>query len=244
MKKAMKSTTIFAMRSLEDRVLCSTSSVHTLASPTISRASDQAIPVPAHRRDLATTGQNRFFILEPGYTTVYAGNEDGQHKRLTITVLKKTRVIDGIRTRIVLERQTSNGHIEEISQNYFAIDKRTRNVYYFGEDVNIYNHGVAVSHESAWRSGVNGAKFGLAMPGDPALGQQFQQEHAPGVAEDMAEIVATGIRAHVAAGTFKGSIKTRETSPLEPGTEEFKLYAPGVGLVLDDTLELIQRAFS
>jgi hypothetical protein len=82
------------------------------------------------------------------------------------------------------------------------------------------------------------------MPGDAALGQQFEQERAPGVAEDMAEIVETGIRAHVAAGTFKGSIKTRETSPLEPGNEEFKLYAPGVGLVLDDTLELIQRSFT
>jgi hypothetical protein len=244
MKKAMKSTTIVAMHFLEDRVLCSTSSVHALAWPAVSRASDQTIPVPAHRRDLATTGRNRFFILQPGYTTVYAGNEDGQHKRLTITVLKKTRVIDGIRTRIVIERQTSNGHIEEISQNYFAIDTRTLNVYYFGEDVNIYNHGVAVSHESAWRSGVNGAKFGLAMPGDATLGRQFEQERAPGVAQDMAEIVETGIRAHVAAGTFKGSIKTRETSPLEPGNEEFKLYAPGVGLVLDDTLELIQRSFT
>src|SRR4051812_10072675 len=72
------------------------------------------VPAPAHRRDLIPTGSNRYWVLQPGFVTVFAGNEDGTHKRLTITVTPKTRVIDGIRTRIVIERQTSNGHIEEI----------------------------------------------------------------------------------------------------------------------------------
>lgn len=204
----------------------------------VSRANAD-VPVPAHRRDLVPTGRNPFWNLTPGFTTVFAGNEDGAHKRLTITVTPKTRVIDGIRTRIVIERQTSNGHLEEISENYFAIDRKTRNVFYFGEDVNIYNHGVVVSHESTWRSGVDGAKFGLIMPASPTLGDLFLQERAPGIAQDQAELVETGLRAHTAAGTFKGAFKTRETTPLEPDTEEFKLYAPGVGLVQDDTLELV-----
>jgi len=188
---------------------------------------------------LVPTGRNRFFVLQPGFTTVFAGNEDGAHKRLTITVTAKTRVIDGIRCRIVVERQTSNGHIEEIAENYFAIDRVTRNVFYFGEDVNIYNHGVVVSHESAWRSGVDGARFGLIMPPSVGVGDLFLQERAPGVAEDQAEVVETGIRAHTAAGVFKGAFKTRETTVLEPDSEEFKLYAPGVGLVQDDTLTLV-----
>jgi hypothetical protein len=199
------------------------------------------LPVPERSRDLATTGRNRFFVLEPGFTTVFAGMEDGMHKRLTITVLDKTRVIAGIRTRIVLERQTSNGHIEEIAQNYFAIDRRTKNVYYFGEDVNLYKHGVVFSHESAWRAGVNGATFGLVMPGDPILGMQYEQERAPGVAQDVAEIVDVGRRVRAPAGTFRGGIQTRETSLLEPDVEEFKEYAPGIGLVRDDTLVLISH---
>jgi hypothetical protein len=206
-------------------------------------AAEPPVPVPATRKDLLTTGRNRYWILEPGYTTVFAGNEDGKHKRLTITVSRKTRLIDSILTRVVFERQTSNGLVEEISKNYFAIDRKTKNVFYFGEDVDIYNHGVVVSHDGAWRSGVNGARYGLVMAGDPTLGAKMQEERATGVAQDLAEVIATGIRAHTFAGTFRGSIKTRETSVLEPDSVEDKLYAPGIGLVVDDTLLLVSHTF-
>lgn len=229
------------IQELEARLVFSAVVGAPIHPPAVLRAArgSMDVPVPAHRRDLIPTGPNRYWHLEPGFVTVFAGNEDGAHKRLTITVTPKTRVIDGIRTRIVIERQTSNGHIEEISENYFAIDRKTKNVYYFGEDVNIYNHGVVINHESAWRSGENGAKFGLVMPGEVGLGDVLQEERAPGVAEDQAEIVRTGLRAHVPAGTFKGSIQSRETTVLEPGEVEFKLYAPGIGLVMDDTLLLV-----
>jgi hypothetical protein len=218
--------------------LLSAPPIHPPAFVPVTRQTPE-VPVPAHRRDLVPTGRSRFFVLDPGFTTVFAGNEDGAHKRLTITVTPKTRVIDGIRTRIIIERQTSNGHLEEISENYYARDRKTGNVYYFGEDVNIYNHGAVINHESAWRSGIDGAKFGLIMPADTPVGTVFLQEQAPGVAQDQAEIVQTGIRAHTAAGTFNGAFKTRETTVLEPGEEEFKLYAPGLGLVQDDTLTLV-----
>jgi hypothetical protein len=40
------------------------------------------------------------------------------------------------------------------------------------------------------------------------------------------------------AGTFEKCLKTEESTPLEPG-REFKLYAPGVGLVADGSLVLV-----
>ncbi|MDB5320544.1 MAG: hypothetical protein JWN40_2175, partial [Phycisphaerales bacterium] len=208
-----------ALEELEARLtLSSVAHALPIRAPTILRATADStdVPTPARRRDLVPTGRNQYWNLEPGFTAVFAGNEDGIHKRLTITVTPKTRVIDGVRTRIVFERQTANGHIEEIAENYFVIDRKTHDVYYFGEDVNLYSHGVLTSHESAWRSGVNGAKFGLVMPGEVSLGNQLQQERAPGVAEDHAEVVRTGLRAHVPVGTFRGAIQTRETSVLEP----------------------------
>ncbi|HEY7118625.1 MAG TPA: hypothetical protein VH475_18690 [Tepidisphaeraceae bacterium] len=232
---------------LEQRLALSAVPIHpfTLLSggpnAAVQRAAADApeVPAPARARDLVPTGRTRFWVLEPGFTTIFAGNEDGQHKRLTITVTPKTRIIDGIRTRIVLERQTANGHIEEVSENFIVIDRKTLNVFYFGEDVNIYNHGVVVSHESQWRSGVDGAKFGLIMPANPTLGTVFLQERAPGIAQDMAEVIETGRRAHEPAGVFSGSFKTRETTPLEPDEIEYKWYAPGIGLVQDVTLELV-----
>ena len=75
----------------------------------------------------------------------------------------------------------------EISRNYFAISKRTNDVYYFGEDVDIYKASKVSSHEGAWLAGVKGARFGLAMPGVPTLKAKYYQELAPGVAMDRAE---------------------------------------------------------
>ena len=186
--------------------------------------------------ELTSIGRNPYFILEPGYVLVLeAGNE-----RLTITVLNETRKIDNVETRIVEERETKNGRPVEISRNYFAISKRTMNVYYFGEDVDMFKAGKVISHEGAWLSGVNGARFGLAMPGAPTLGASYYQELAPGVAMDRAEIISLSETLNTPAGAFKNVLKTVETTPLERAAAEAKYYAPGVGLLQDGSLKLVK----
>jgi hypothetical protein len=52
-------------------------------------------------RDFASTGTNPFFVLEPGYTMVLEGKEDGKDARITITVTTKTKTIDGVEARAV-----------------------------------------------------------------------------------------------------------------------------------------------
>lgn len=185
---------------------------------------------------LVSTGKNPYFVLEPGYQLVL---EDGK-ETLTITVLNETKVVDGVETRIVEERETKNGQLAEVSRNYFAISKRTNSVYYFGEDVDIYKDGKVSSHGGSWMSGVNGARFGLAMPGQPLLGAKYQQEVAPGVAMDRAEVDGLSETVKVPAGEFRNCLKIEESSPLEPGHEEEKLYAPGVGLLTDGSLKLVK----
>jgi hypothetical protein len=191
-------------------------------------------------RDLGPTGRNPYFILEPGYTLVLKKGD----VELTKTVLNDTKMVDGVLTRVVEEKETKKGKITEVALNYFAISKRTNSVYYFGEDVDFYEDGKVVSHEGAWLSGVKGAKFGLMMPGTPLVGGRFYQEIAPKVAEDRAEILSTSETIEVPAGTFKNCLKLEETNPLEPGAKEYKYYAPGVGLVQDDNLELIKHGFT
>ena len=185
---------------------------------------------------LASSGRNRFFLLEPGHQAVYEGGGE----RLTITVLQKTEVVDGVTTRVVEERETRDGVLAEVSRNFFAISTRDSSVYYFGEDVDIYEKGKVVKHEGAWRSGVNGARFGLMMPGQPAKGARYHQEVAPKVAMDRAEIVSITDAVKVPAGSYTGCVRTEETTPLEPGTKEYKRYCPGVGLVEDADLKLVQ----
>jgi len=189
-----------------------------------------------NKANLASTGENPYFIpLRPGYRlTLEAGAT-----RLVITVLNETKMVDGVETRILEDRETEAGQLTEISRNYFAIDKTTQDVYYFGEDVDTYSGGKVTGHGGAWWSGVQGAKFGLMMPGRPKVGDKYYQEVAPGVAMDRAEIVAVDEPYKTPAGTFAKCVRTREDSTLESGTSE-KRYALGVGLIKDDELVLVK----
>ena len=94
-----------------------------------------------------------------------------------------------------------------------------------------------VSHEGAWRADDPGNAPGIFMPAYPEVGMTFQQELAPGVAEDRASIVKAGA-ATVPAGSFGQTITTRDLNPLD-GSRSTKIYVSGVGLIRDDRLELL-----
>lgn len=185
--------------------------------------------------ELVSTGRNPYFILEPGYRIVLASGPE----RLVVTVLNETKWVDNVETRIVEERETKNGIPIEISRNYFAISKRTNNVFYFGEDVDMYKGGKVVSHNGTWLSGVGGARFGLIMPGQVALKARYFQEIAPGVALDRAEIVSLSEKVKTPAGTFNDVLKVKETTELEPGLVEYKYHASGIGLVQSGSMRLV-----
>lgn len=186
--------------------------------------------------ELKSVGRNPFFVLEPGFQLVLEKGEE----RLTITVLDETRVVDGVETRVVEEREMEDGEVQEVSRNFFAISSRTNGVFYFGEEVDTYEDGKLANHAGAWLAGEKGAKFGLIMPGQALLGARYYQESAPGEAMDRAEIVGVGESVTVPAGKFEACLKTLETTPLEPNAREHKLYAPGVGLLQDGVLKLVK----
>lgn len=198
---------------------------------------------PVDKADLATTGRNRFFILEPGYSLRLEGREDGQNARDTITVLDETKTIDGVVTRVVEERHLMGGELVEVSRNFFAFDRETTNVFYFGEAVDNYENGRVINHNGSWRAGSNGARFGLIMPGTQLLGARYFQEIAPKRAMDRAKTIRVRLTVTTPVGKFKNSLKTEETTPREPGVTEFKIYAPGIGLVQDGGLKLVRRGF-
>jgi hypothetical protein len=186
--------------------------------------------------DLVSTGRTPYFILEPGYSLVLQGGD----AQLTVTVLNETKRVGGVEARVVEERETTRGRLVEVSRNYFAINKRTGDVFHFGEDVNAYEDGRIAEHAGAWLSGVNGARFGLMMPGRVMLGVRYYQEIAPRVALDRATIVGTGVTVKTPAGEFTNCLMVEETTPLQRFTTEYKYYAPGVGLVQDGALKLVK----
>jgi hypothetical protein len=188
------------------------------------------------KADLVPTGNNPFITMQPGRVlTLTKGNDT-----LTITILPDTQEIDGVRVGILEERETKRGKLAEVSRNFFATHKTTGDVYYFGEDVDNYKDGRIVDHESAWRAGTNGARFGLMIPAKPTVGQKYYQEIAPKVAMDRVQVVSIDETVKTPAGTFEHCVHLRETTPLE-GDVSHKYYAPGIGLIKDDDFELSKR---
>ena len=53
-------------------------------------------------------GSNTYFILEPEHQSVLEAQEDGEMIDLVITVLNETKVVDGIETRVVEERESED----------------------------------------------------------------------------------------------------------------------------------------
>lgn len=181
-----------------------------------------------NKNDLSATGANPYFVLTPGLRLYY---EKGKNALIS-SVLNETKTIDGVETRVVEEREMKNGQLAELTRDYYAIDRNTKDVYYFGEEVDMYKKGKVTSHEGSWLSGVNGAKFGMMMPGTVVVGQKFYQEQAPGVGMDRSEVLAVAETVTTPAGTFKNCVHTNETSALEKGSEQ-KWYAPGIGIIKD-----------
>jgi hypothetical protein len=186
----------------------------------------------------SSTGGNDFFVLQPGYQQVFDGREGTTSTHLVITVLDETHKVGNVETRVIEERESHGGALIEVSRNYFAVCRPTNDVFYFGEDVDMYEHGKVVNHEGSWMAERGGAKAGLFMPARPLLGARFYQEVAPGVAMDRVEIASDIEIAKTPAGEFQNAVKTEETTPLEPGVKEYKVYARGVGIVRDGSFFL------
>ena len=189
-----------------------------------------------NKADLLSTGKNAFVTMQPGRVLRLKHGED----TLTVTILPDTQEVDGVTTGVLEERETKHGKLAEVSRNFLATDRKTGDVYYFGEDVDNYKDGKVVSHESAWRAGTGGARFGLMIPARPETGQAFYQEFAPKVAMDRVEVVSIDETVKTPAGIFERCVHLRETTPLEHDVSH-KYYAPGVGLIKDDEFELAER---
>lgn len=212
--------------------------VHQAAMPQEDEEAPFTQDFPLDQCHFIPAGGNAYFSLEPGRETSLTDGEE--EVRITVTNELKQIEVDGRGhwTRVIEEHETDDGELVEISRNFFSMCWPRMDVYYFGEEVDIYEEGEVVSHDGAWIAGENGARPGIIMPQSAfILGSRYYQEVAPGVAEDRAEHVGTNLDLDVPAGSFEDCIEIEETTPLEPGEVSIKRYCRDVGLVYDDGLE-------
>jgi len=196
---------------------------------------------PLETYTMTATGENRYWSLKPGRYVVLGSLEADGSELVVISVLDETEMVDGIETRVIEEREYKDGELAEISRNFFAMAEETKDVFYFGEDVDYYEDGEIINHAGEWRAGRNNARPGLYMPANPVVGMKYYMEYDPGTAMDRAEVFDTGATVETPKGTFDNCLVVTESSPLEPDDESYKRYAPDVGMIFDDGLEVYKH---
>jgi hypothetical protein len=116
---------------------------------------------------------NRWFPLRPGTRFVYSGTvrEDDRSvpHRVVFLVTDLTKVIDGVRTLVVWDRDYSAGRLVEGELAFFAQDDGGI-VWSFGEYPEEYEEGRLQGAPDTWLTGLAGARKGVMMPSDPRPG--------------------------------------------------------------------------
>ncbi len=199
------------------------------ATSTLPQGSE---PVNLDPADFSTRIDNPYFPLTPGDRYIYR-ETDGTHKeKVVLSVSDKTKQIaNGITARIVHDRVTEHGKVIEDTFDWYAQDS-AGNVWYLGEDTVECKKGKIKNHSGSFEAGVDGAQPGVIMPADPVPGLKYRQEYYAGEAEDKAEVLSTNEQVESPYGHFTGALLTKDLVPLEPRVSEYKIYAPGVGLVV------------
>src|SRR2546425_5319892 len=207
-------------------------------APAIGLAGNDSAPsANLNPRDFSTNIDNPLFPLSTLGPKTFEGQDTDPDTgevlatRLESAVLGKTRKVAGVEVLVLQEKVFANDELIERALDFFA-QHEDGTVYYFGELVDNYENGKIVDHDGSWLAGKNGAEPGIVMSADPFVGQTFNQENAPGVAEDQSRVLALDENVKTPAGKFKGCAKFEDTNPLDsPPTTEFKWFCPGVGLV-------------
>jgi len=184
----------------------------------------------------STTIDNRWFPLAAGTQFIFQGRSNrgkGQlPHRVIFTVTDLTKVIDGVRTRVMWDRDINAGKLLEAELAFFAQDDNGH-VWAFGEYPEEYeDDGSFGGAPSTWIVGRADAKAGLHMRADPRPNTPiYRHGLAPSVGfGDVAKVVKIGQKLCGATGCYKNVLVTDETNPEEPADgHQLKYYAPGVG---------------
>jgi hypothetical protein len=205
-----------------------------LLAPPASPALPGRHPSPA---EFVARVDNPWFPLRPGTAYLYRGVKDGQPSRDVFAVTPRTKTIEGIRCTVVRDRLYLRGRLEERTEDWYAQDE-DGNVWYFGEaTAELAPGGSVKTTEGSWQAGVDGARAGVFMPGHPHRGQSGRQELYRGHAEDHFRVLSLSATVHTPAVSSSRALLAREWTPLEPGVVDRKLYARGVGNVLEQTVK-------
>jgi len=175
---------------------------------------------------------NPYLPLTSLHQDILTGTDGGKPARVERTTRPGTRRFrvngQAVAAMIVEDRDFAAGELAEATRDYFA-QSDDGAVYYLGESVDEYRHGKIVGHGGAWLTGEHGARPGVLMAAHPKVGDKWQSEAVPGIAEERDQVVSVNETVAVPAGTYHHCVKVKEMVAGE--APEYKYYAPHVGVV-------------
>jgi len=208
-----------------------------LVTPQAASALSPPIPKLPAPSQFVNRITNPWFPLVPGTVYVYRGTKDGKQAIDVLAVTHRKQTIDGIHATVINDQLYENGRLAERTTDWYAQD-RSGTVWYLGEKTATLNvHGKVLGTAGSWIAGVGGAHAGIYMPGHPQPSQVARQEYAKGQAEDQFKILQLGARVDVGGVSSKHALLTQETTALEPGVVDHKLYVRGIGTALEVTVK-------
>jgi hypothetical protein len=166
----------------------------------------------------------------------------GGVETIVVEVLEETRVVNGVTCVVVRDRVFLDELLIEDTHDWCAQDD-DGNVWYMGESVTNYEYDddgnvLSTDHDGAWEAGVDGAIPGIIMKATLIVGDTYQQEFYEGEAEDMGKIEALGVQVELEDGNiYTNCLQTLEWDPLQPDDQEYKYYAPDVGLIKEELVD-------
>jgi len=216
---------------------CATASTDDTAIQPVSPAAEvaSAKDYDASAFGDGATVDNTWFPLVPGTRMTWEGTafDDGEkiRRRVVFTVSDMTKTIDGVTTVVGLDLDYNDDELGEQEIMFFAQDDGG-NVWLFGEYPEEYEDG-EIAKTPAWIHGFEGAKAGLAMKAEPAMGDaDYAQGWGPKIGwNDRASVYATGEDTCTPVDCYGDVLVMREFGLDLPGASQLKYYAPGVGTV-------------
>jgi hypothetical protein len=180
---------------------------------------------------------NKWYSLTPGmqYTTTgTVTNAEGSIERTVIhSVTGLTKMVDGVKTQVLWDRDYADGELVESELAMFA-QTESGDVWLFGEYPEEFENGEFTGAPNTFIAGISGAQAGIAMPGEPRIDTaSYVQANAPAVGFlDCGDVVTQTERVCVPAGCYDGTLVINEHNPLEPAVgHQRKYYSAGTGLV-------------
>jgi hypothetical protein len=183
-----------------------------------------------------TTVDNQWFPLRPGTKLVYSGGITDEGERLDHSVVfivtDVVKVIDGVATVVVWDRDFTDGQLTEGELAFFAQDE-AGNVWSMGEYPEEYEDGEFVGAPDTWIVGLADAQAGVHMRADPAAGtSSYLQGLAPEIEfKDRAKVLRTDGQTCIPLDCYDEVLVTDEWNPDEPGAHQRKFYVAGLGNV-------------